>query len=92
MSNSFCKFPVFAAAGVLSAAFMLGGCAPDDISLPSRESPQRRALYEQCLKKLPDAQAAELRESREALYFSGMAKHDDLLRACVKQMGTTPVL
>lgn len=89
MKNLFKHLP-FLAAGVLCAAFAVAACAPEDPALPSRESAEEHALYEQCLKTLPPDQASELRRLRNELYPSEMARHDDLLRSCVKLQNENP--
>lgn len=84
MKYSSMSLPVLTA-GILCTAFALTACGNNgDAPLPSRDSAEGHALYEQCLKTLPPEQAAELRQVREEFYFSTMARHDDLLNVCRK--------
>ena len=82
--------PTLIIAGMLCAAFALGGCSNNDIPLPARGSAEARALHEQCLKTLPPDQADKLKQTSRSMYPSEFAKYNELLQSCVKLQNENP--
>ena len=77
-------------AGILCTAFALGACTNTEPQLPVRNSPEGKALYEQCLKTLPPEKAAELKNLRSRFYPSEIVKGNQLLQECVKLQHPAP--
>lgn len=73
---------------VLSALFAgcSGGDPTDNIALPKDGTPKRKAMNEICLQTLPAAQAQSLKNSIQNSYPSDMARRDELLRLCMKNL------
>ena len=78
------------AAGILFLSALFAGCSGGDptanIALPKDGTPERRAMNEICLQTLPAAQAQSLKNSIQNSYPSDMARRDELLRLCVKNL------